>query len=381
VTATDHAHPDDDRRFMRHALALAERGAGLTSPNPMVGAVVVKDGAAVGEGFHRRAGGPHAEVEALAAAGERGRGATLYVTLEPCNHHGRTPPCVEAVRAAGVARVVAATTDPNPRVAGGGAAALRAAGVRVDVGCLEAEGRALNRVFFTATERQRPHVTLKWAMTLDGKIAASDGASRWITAEAARAEAHRLRSRADAVLVGIGTALADDPALDVRLGAPWPREPLRVVVDSRARLPAAARLIGAGTPSRAVVAIADAAPAERVARLVHRGATVLACKADGERVDVADLLARLFAMEVIGVLVEGGGALHASFVEAGLVDRVAAFVAPKVVGGATAPTPVSGRGLDLPAALALESVTVRPLGSDWLIEGDVARRSAGGGEG
>src|SRR5262249_51440011 len=259
-----------------------------------------------GEGYHRRAGSAHAEVEALADAGARARGATLYVTLEPCNHHGRTPPCVDAILAAGIARVVAAVGDPHPAVRGGGNAALRAGGVDVSVGCLEADARALNRVFFTAMEQRRPHVTLKWAMTLDGKIADADRRARWITGEGARAEAHRLRSHSDAIIVGIGTALADDPALDVRLGTPWPREPLRVVVDSRARLPLTARLIAAGTPSRAVVAVADSAPAERVARLVSVGATVLTCKSAGDRVDVSDLLARLFAMDATGLLVEGG---------------------------------------------------------------------------
>jgi len=368
----------EDLRFMSQALDLAAEARGLVSPNPLVGAVVVKDGVAVGHGHHHRAGGPHAEVEALAAAGAYARGATLYVTLEPCNHQGRTPPCVQAIVTAGIARVVAAVADPNPSVRGGGADALRAVGVDVAMGCLETEARAANRVFFTAVTKRRPHVTLKWAMTLDGKIAAFDGRARWITAEAARAEAHRRRSESDAVVVGIGTALADDPALDVRLGTPWPREPLRVVVDSRARLPVTARLIGAGNPSRVVVAVADAAPADRIARLQDRGVSVLACKSAGDRVDVADLSSRLFAIDVTSMLVEGGAELHASFVEARLVDRVVAFVAPKLIGGSRAPSPVAGRGLPLADALHLESVTMRPLGVDWLIEGDVGRAAAGG---
>jgi diaminohydroxyphosphoribosylaminopyrimidine deaminase/5-amino-6-(5-phosphoribosylamino)uracil reductase len=373
TAAAPSGETDDDHRFMGEALALARSGEGLSSPNPMVGALVVRDGAVVGRGYHRRAGEAHAEVLALAEAGGRARGATLYVTLEPCNHHGRTPPCVDAIARAGIARVVAAVADPNPRVRGGGAGALGAAGIETAMGCRAAEARAVNRVFFTAVERQRPHVTLKWAMTLDGKIAAFDRRARWITGEAARAHAHRLRGLSDAVVVGIGTALADDPGLDVRLGAPWPREPLRVVVDGRARLPVTARLVHAGSPSRAVVAVSDEAPAERLARLESLGVTVLACKSAGGRVDVADLAARLFALDVMGMLVEGGSALHASFVEAGLVDRVAVFVAPKLLGGAGAPTPVSGHGLSLPDALGVESVTVRPLGEDWLIEGDIRR--------
>jgi diaminohydroxyphosphoribosylaminopyrimidine deaminase/5-amino-6-(5-phosphoribosylamino)uracil reductase len=329
----------------------------------------------VGEGFHARAGGPHAEVDALARAGADARDATLYVTLEPCNHRGRTGPCVEAVRAAGVRRVVAAMADPNPRVAGGGAGALRAAGIDITVGCLEREAARQNRVFLTAIRLLRPHVTLKCAMTLDGKIAAVDRSARWITGEHARREAHRLRSEADAVVVGIGTALADDPALDVRLGNPWPREPLRVVVDSAARLPSVARLIGAGRPDRAVIATTDHAAADRVAALEARGVTVLRCKPRQERVDLEDLCARLFAMDVMGLLLEGGSELNAGFLEAGLVDRIAFFVAPLLLGGRAAPTAAGGAGRPLPDAVVVDDVEVKPVGRDWLFEGDV-RRSA-----
>jgi diaminohydroxyphosphoribosylaminopyrimidine deaminase / 5-amino-6-(5-phosphoribosylamino)uracil reductase len=361
----------DDARWMARALELAARGRGLTSPNPMVGAVVVAGGEVVGEGFHAGAGGLHAEIIALGSAGARARGATLYVTLEPCNHQGRTPPCAPAVITAGVARVVSAVRDPNPRVPGGGADALCAAGVEVSLGVREDEARDLNRAFFTAMTRLRPHVTLKAAMTLDGKIAAHDGRSRWITGEAARQEAHRLRSEADAVVVGIGTALADDPALDVRLGRPWPREPWRVVVDSRARLPRTARLLSAGTPARALVAVTDAAPAERVAALEATGATVLACKSAGGHVDLVDLAGRLFALDAIAMLVEGGAELNAGFISADLVDRVAVFIAPKLVGGRAAPTPVGGAGRSLGEAVALTRANGRAVGDDWLIEADV----------
>jgi diaminohydroxyphosphoribosylaminopyrimidine deaminase/5-amino-6-(5-phosphoribosylamino)uracil reductase len=363
----------DHARWMARALALAKRGRGLCSPNPMVGAVVVNEGQLVGEGFHARAGAAHAEVEALGKAGSRARGATLYVTLEPCNHHGRTPPCVGAILGAGIRRVVVAVADPNPRVRGGGAQALRQAGVEVEMGCLEEDARALNRIFLTAMERVRPHVTLKCAMTLDGKIAAFDRNARWITGEAARREAHRLRSENDAVMVGIGTVLADDPALTIRCDPPWPREPLRVVVDSRARLPRDARVIGSGTPGRVVVAVADEAPAERVARLEAAGVTVLGCKSREGRVDPTDLLARLFALDVTGVLLEGGGELNWAFVEAGLVDRVAMFIAPLLIGGAQAPSAVGGRGFLLPGALRLRSLAARQVGSDWLLEGDILR--------
>jgi len=366
----------DDARWMSRALERALEGRGRCNPNPMVGAVVVRDGRAVGEGFHAVAGGPHAEVVALRAAGDLARGATLYVTLEPCNHVGRTPPCVDAVIAAGVRRVVAAVADPNPRVRGNGAAALSKAGIEVLVGCLGERAREDNRAFFTAMERRRPHVTLKWAMTLDGKIAARDGRARWITGPDARLLAHRMRAESDAVMVGIGTALADDPALDVRLDPPWPRQPWRVVVDSRGRLPATARVLGTGDPRRAVVAVTDAAPIESVARLEAAGATVLGCKSHDGRVDPADLLGRLAAMDVNAVLVEGGGGLHGALVDTGLCDRVAVFVAPMLLGGHASPTPLGGRGLLLPDALRLRSVAVRPLGPDWLLEGDVVHPEA-----
>jgi diaminohydroxyphosphoribosylaminopyrimidine deaminase/5-amino-6-(5-phosphoribosylamino)uracil reductase len=374
---TDTALRPEDLRWMGRALELAGRGVGLTSPNPVVGAVLVGAGRAVGEGFHARAGGVHAEAEALEQARTAARGATLYVTLEPCNHTGRTPPCVEAISRAGVTRVVAATRDPNPRVPGGGAAALSRAGVEVTLGCREGEAIALNRAFITVARRGRPHVTLKWAATLDGATADVRHRSRWITGSEARLEAHRMRSRADAVVVGIGTALADDPALDVRLGAPWPREPFRVVVDSRARLPVTARLIGAGKPERALVAVTDAADPGRLESLETRGVTVLRCKSQEGQVDVSDLVSRLGALDVGGILVEGGGKLAWAFLEAGLVDRVVAFTAPMLLGGAAAPRAVGGAGLLLPEAVRLEGIGVRPMGTDWMMEADVVHPGAG----
>lgn len=376
MTANTGLRPED-LRWMGRALELAGRGAGLTSPNPVVGAVLVGAGRAVGEGFHARAGGAHAEAEALEQAGTAARGATLYVTLEPCNHTGRTPPCVEAITTAGVSRVVAATRDPNPRVPGGGAAALARAGVEVTLGCREGEAIALNRVFITAARRGRPHVTLKWAATLDGATADVRRGSRWITGSEARLEAHRMRSRADAVVVGIGTALADDPALDVRLGGPRPREPFRVVVDSRARLPVTARLIGAGKPERALVAVTDVADPERLGSLETRGVTVLRCKSQEGQVDVSDLVSRLGALDVGGILVEGGGKLAWAFLEAGLVDRVVAFTAPMLLGGAAAPRAVRGAGLLLPEAVRLDGLGVRPIGTDWMMEADVVHPGVG----
>jgi len=359
-----------DADFMRRALEIAERGRGLTSPNPMVGAVVVRDGRIVGEGAHLRAGGPHAEVQALAAAGEAARGATLYNTLEPCDHHGRTPPCAPAVAAAGIARVVAALSDPNPLATGGGAR-LRAAGVTVELGLMAEEAARQNRAWLTAMRERRPHVTLKAAATLDGKIADVHGGSKWITGEAARLHAHRLRAESDAIVVGVTTALRDDPALTVRLGAPWPREPYRVVLDSTARLGADARLIHAATPARALIAVGAEAPADRVAALTRTGATVLRGPTRAGRVDVTALLARLFDLDVRAVLLEGGGETHAAFLDAGVVDRVALFLAPRLLGGRAAPGVLGGEGRDLKDAVTLGPMSVTMLGDDVLLEADV----------
>jgi len=360
-----------DLRWMARALGLAARGLGLTSPNPAVGALLVRHGEVVGEGAHLRAGGPHAEATALAEAGERAQGATCYVTLEPCAHQGRTPPCAEALIAAGVAEVVAACPDPNPLVNGRGIERLRAAGVRVRLGVAEAEARALNRAFFGAMSRGRPHVTLKTAMTLDGKIAAWDGASRWITGEAARLEAHRLRFLADAVLVGVGTVLRDDPKLTVRLPDAPAKEPLRVVADSRLRTPADARVLAAGDPSRTLVACVEPAPADAAARLRARGVRVLELAEDRGRVDLGALLSALGRLDVVAVLVEGGAELAWGLVDAGLVDRVAFFVAPRLLGGRTAPGPLGGPGRTLKDALPLAGVTWRRVGDDLLVEADV----------
>jgi diaminohydroxyphosphoribosylaminopyrimidine deaminase / 5-amino-6-(5-phosphoribosylamino)uracil reductase len=356
---------------MRRALELAERGRGLTSPNPMVGAVVVRNGEIVGEGFHERAGGPHAEVAALAAAGAQARGATLYVTLEPCNHHGRTPPCTQSVFAAGITRVVTGAADLNPFVAGGGVEALRAAGVAVVTGVLAAEATALNHVFFTAMRERRPHVTLKAGMTADGKIADVHGVARWITGEAAREEAHRQRSESDAIVVGVTTVLRDDPALTVRLGRPWPREPYRVVLDTSARTPVSAQVISGPTPARAIVAVGESAPANRLAALEAAGATVLRCPTRDGRVDPGAVLTALFERDVRAVLLEGGGEVHAAFLDAGLVDRVTLFVAPLILGGRAAPTVVGGAGRELKAAIRLGPMRVRTVGDNLMIEADV----------
>ena len=360
-----------DLRHMGRALELARQGLGHTSPNPAVGAVVVRNGDQVGEGFHERAGAPHAEVVALRAAGARALGATLYVTLEPCVHHGKTPPCTEAILGAGVQRVVVAVRDPNPLVDGRGITRLREAGLDVEVGVEEAEAALVNRAFFRFITTGRPHVTLKVAMTLDGKIAARDGHSRWITGEAARAEVHRMRSRSDAILVGIGTLLTDDPGLTVRLDRPCPREPFRVVVDSRLRTPPNARVIRAGRAERVIVACLDSALPERARRLEERGVQVLRLPAWDGRVDLASLMAALGERQIVSVLAEGGSQLNASLIEQGCVDHVACFVAALLLGGESAPGAIGGPGRLLKEAVRLRDARCTRIGEDFLFEGDV----------
>lgn len=315
---------------MRHALRLAERGWGHVQPNPLVGAVVARDGVAVAEGWHAVCGGPHAEAAALAAAGEAAQGATLYVTLEPCSHTGRTPPCTEAIRAAGVRRVVIAAHDPNP-VAGGGAARLRAAGIEVVEGIESVAARRLNAPFFHWHEHGRPWLALKLALSLDGAIGSVRGPRVLITGEAARAAANRLRAGFDAILVGANTALRDDPLLTVRSGSVRV-PPTRVVLDTAARLPAGARLLHTLDQAATLVVTGVAAPRERVAAIAKAGAQVLTVSSGEGRIDLAALLAALGQREIRSVLAEGGARVARSLLEADLVERLYLFLAPRILG-------------------------------------------------
>ena len=332
---------------MKLALRLAARGAGWVSPNPMVGAVVVKGGQVVGRGYHRRAGAPHAEVEALRAAGEAARGADLYVTLEPCNHQGRTPPCTQAILAAGVRRVIIATRDPNPQVTGGGAEFLAAQGVDVNVGLLAAEARRLNEAWFHYVNTGRPWVMAKAACSLDGKIATVGGESQWLTGEAARALGHRLRHRVDAIVVGIGTVLADDPQLTTRRPRGRGKDPIRIVLDSRLRLPLTARLLNLDSQAPTWVATTSQAPPETIRALKARGAQVLVLPADAGRVSLPALLEELGARQVQSLLVEGGAETLGTFFDQRLVQPVLFFLCPQNPGRATCPG-YGGRSRDHP---------------------------------
>ncbi len=355
---------------MRRALDLAARARGRTSPNPMVGAVLVKDGTVVGEGFHAFAGSDHAELEALREAESAGAGATLYVTLEPCCHFGRTPPCVDRIVQAGVRRVVAACEDPNPAVSGKGFAALRAAGVTVDVGVLEQEARRLNEAFFAYIRTGRPFVILKAAASLDGKIATQTGDSRWITGESARQHVHHLRNEVDAVLVGIGTILRDDPMLTTRLGTPDQRDPARIVVDNLARLPLRAQVINRASTAPTIVAVSEMAPRARLDALEREGVQVLAVPGSPRRVSLAHLMDALGKMGFLSVMIEGGAEINASALREGIADKLLLFLAPILIGGKSTPTAVGGEGIEaLRLATRVRDVRIERFGEDILIEG------------
>jgi diaminohydroxyphosphoribosylaminopyrimidine deaminase/5-amino-6-(5-phosphoribosylamino)uracil reductase len=375
-----------DDQWMRRALRLAARARGRTSPNPLVGAVLVKEGRVVGEGYHRRAGEAHAEILALRAAGHTARGATLYLTLEPCAHHGRTPPCAPAVIEAGIARLVVAIEDPNPKVAGQGVACVRAAGIPVEVGLLAAAARQQNEVYLKWRVRDLPFVTWKSAATLDGKIATRTGNSRWVTGEAARAFVHRLRAEHDAILVGIGTVRADDPLLTARPPGRRSGNPLRVIVDARAEIPLDSRILRTLSEGPALVATTAAAPEPRRAALQDAGAAVLTLPARCGRVDLVALMRELARREITSLFLEGGAEITASMLADGLVDKAVLFIAPKIVGGRAAPGPVGGEGIARMAdALTLRDVTLRRFGEDFAVtgylgaaeEGDDARGDGG----
>lgn len=362
---------DIDKRMMSLALAEARKGLGRTSPNPMVGAVIVKDGRIIAKGWHAKAGGPHAEVVALTKAGEAARGADLYVTLEPCHHYGRTPPCTQAVLAAGIKRVIIAQMDPNPHVVGGGAEFLAAKGLEVVTGVLAEPATALNEVFNKYITTGRPFVTLKSAATLDGKLATHTGHSRWVTDRQARTWVHSLRARSDAIMVGRGTVAQDDPTLNVRLaeGKKW-LDPCRVILDTHLSLPLSARVFDPSSGGPTIVACGPNPPPAKVGALTDQGVKVWPLPLHNGRISLLALMDRLGAEKICSLLIEGGAEVnYAALLEDRIVDKILFFFAPKIIGGREAPSLVDGPGLaTMEQALVVDIRHIRRLGPDLLIE-------------
>jgi diaminohydroxyphosphoribosylaminopyrimidine deaminase/5-amino-6-(5-phosphoribosylamino)uracil reductase len=362
----------DDDRYMTRALQLAARGEGYVEPNPMVGCVLVRGGQVVGEGFHERFGGPHAEVHALAAAGGQAAGATAFVTLEPCCHHGKTPPCTQALVQARVSRVVVAVPDPFPQVAGRGIAELRAAGIRCEVGIRAAEANRLLAPYQKLVRTGRPWVIAKWAMTLDGKLATATGDSRWISSEESRCVVHQLRGRVDAVMIGSGTVRTDDPLLTARPLDPRDIKRLatRIVVDSAASLPHQSRLVQTAADVPVLVATAPDASPEACRCLAEAGVEVFSCEGATHAQRLESLLDELGRRRMTNVLVEGGSRLLGTLLDMRAIDEAHVFITPKLVGGSHAPSPFGGTGIDRIAnALRLADVTIEELGGDVYVHG------------
>lgn len=371
-----------DEKYMKMAAELAWKGAGRTNPNPMVGAVIVKEGRVIGSGYHERYGQLHAERNALASCAEDPAGATMYVTLEPCNHYGKTPPCTEAIIESGIARVVVGTVDPNPKMAGRSIELLRSKGIETQTGVLEDECRELIKIFSKYITSGLPYVIMKWAMTLDGKIAAYTGASRWITGEEARLHTHLTRNLCSAIMVGVETVLRDDPLLTCRTENG--RDPVRIICDSNLRTPLSAKAVqtaripekkasqsaAPGLP-RTIIATCNADP-DRHRPYLEKGCMVLVTESDGGRTDLRDLMKKIAAMKIDSVLVEGGGELNWSALDKKIVDAVQVYVAPKILGGREAKTPVAGRGASEPdMGFRLRNTRLSVIGGDYLIEGEV----------
>ena len=359
-----------DVKYMRRALALAARALGRTSPNPLVGAIVVNGGEVVGEGYHQSAGSAHAEVHAINRAGTDAHGGTLYVTLEPCVHYGRTPPCTEAIIQSGITQVFAAHEDPNPKVGGKGIEELEKAGVRVQMGLCESEARRLNEVFIKYIRTNRPFVIIKSAMSLDGKIATISGESQWISSKASRLRGHEIRDTVDAILVGVKTVFNDDPTLTTRLPGRNGKDPARIIVDSECRTPLKARVLNPDGEGYAIIATTKRASKERIARLEAEGAKVWVVEEDGNRVCLSALMLALGCKGITSVLIEGGAEINASALKAGIVDKVMFFIAPKIIGGTDAPSPIGGKGIQrLAEVYDLRDLSVRSIDGDILIEG------------
>ena len=357
-----------DEKFMKRALELAKKGEGKVNPNPLVGALIVKNNKIIGEGYHEVYGGNHAEINAIKNSKESLGGATIYVTLEPCHHYGKTPPCVESIIKHGFSKVFIGQIDPNPLVAGKSIEKLKKAGIEVKVGVLEEECIKLNEVFNKYILSNEPYVLLKAAMSLDGKIATTSGESMWITGEISRENLHKLRNKYSAIMVGVNTVIKDNPSLTCRV--PNGRNPIRIIVDSKIRIPLDSRVLDISNESRCLIATTEKASKDKIKQLKDRGIEVLILQDKDERVDIRKLIEELGRLKIDGVLLEGGGTLNFSFLEAGLVDKVEFYIAPKIIGGDKAKTPVEGVGIGvLSETFNIKNISTKFLGEDLLIEG------------
>lgn len=361
---------DKHEQYMKRAFELAKQGWGRTNPNPLVGAIIVKNGEVIAEGFHANIGGAHAEVNAIKNAKCDVSGGTIYVSLEPCSHFGRTPPCTQAIINAGIKEVVIAMEDPNPKCNGNGINILREAGISVIENVLEDEAKKINEIFIKYITRKKPFVIMKSAMTLDGKIATSTGNSKWVTGESARNHVHRIRDRVSAIMVGINTVLADDPMLTTRRDGENDKDAIKIIVDSTGKLPTGSRLL---TTGKTILATTSKIDQSKEKQLLEKGVTILKCDGEYENVNLNILMDKLYELEIDSVLIEGGGTLNWSALKSGIVDKVMCYIAPKLVGGKNALTPVEGSGIDIMNdAINLTDIDVRMFGSDILIEGYIA---------
>ena len=361
---------ESDEKFMKLALSLAEKGRGYVNPNPLVGAVIVKDGKVIGEGYHTAFGKSHAEIEAINSATEDIKGATMYVTLEPCCHQGKTPPCTEAIIKNQLARVVVATTDPNPLVSGSGIAKLKQSNIEITVGVLQELAKIQNEVFIHYMTTNLPFTILKYAMSLDGKIACHTGDSKWITSENSRTDVHSLRSSVSAVVTGIGTILSDDASLNVRLVDSKEREPHRIVVDSAARISLDAKILNLDSKSDTYIAVTEAASDEKLRKLEDYGAKIIMTKSKDGKVDLEELWKELGFLGMDSILIEAGEQLNAALLEAKLVNKIRAYIAPKIIGGTNAKSPIGGYGAtNMSEVINLKSMNFTHVENDFVVEG------------
>lgn len=363
-----------DRVFMERAIELSMNGVGYVNPNPLVGAVIVKNGKIIGEGYHEFYGGPHAEVNAFKNAVEDVKGAAMYVTLEPCSHYGKTPPCADEIVRRGISRVVVGMKDPNPFVAGRGIDILKNAGIRVSVGVCEEKVKKINEIFIKYITTGRPFCILKTAMTLDGKIASVTGDSKWISSEESREFVHRLRHRTSGIMAGIGTVLKDDPMLNTRLNDIKPSDPTRIIVDSTARIPLTARVLNMESSAKTIIAATDRADRAKLDKISALGAEIIITPEKDNRVDLNFLMTELGKRGIDSILLEGGGELNFSALKNGVVDKIISFIAPKIIGGVLSKTPVGGAGIEkMKDALKVKDIDVCKFGEDILVEGYLDR--------